>query len=942
MKKWSKKILTRQDRDCYNQSSQLIQHLGGKGERLALLERLGLLVPQWLGISTAVFEEALAPFILEIRKMIDEGKFLYGEKRCGHKECIHFLCKEIQTIIGSVPLSEELKKSLHSFTSGFPPTTLFAVRSSALGEDSTSHSFAGLFDTQLFVSREALEISIRQVWASCVGERALMYIVKKNDNERGLFPLEKIPQPMGVIVQEMVMGDRSGVLFSANPMGPLQQVVITAAYGIGEGIVSGMADVDTYYWDRFDEHLSSNIEHKKNMVLMNREQGRGTKQGTVPDHLANQSVLTPDEIKKLVIIALQLEREFKGRHQDIEWVFAGDDGPYLMQSRDITTIPYGILYPYDNSNIVESYPGIVSPLSFSICRYLYQRNFETTALMLGIPKKMIQANSALFRDMMEHIKGRVYYNLRSWYQIYSLVETLGPILIPMFNEMVGIKNWGDGDGKGINNGEGGKISKVPIFRKFYNLGRLLPLAFQSIRKLILNQRNMQFYESCFKKLYLHYRQIPIENVNLSPLEIYQLWDEFIEKLIPLKNYPLSNDFFLMVIFSVMRKSLAFCGMDEANNVANGMFCGIEGMASLAPLISLKNLVIKLQSQPHLLLILQKTQFPTDSQGFFEKLKKICDLGNALSFYRQFVAHLENFGDRSLEELKLESLTFADNPNLFLQLVLQTTINHQMQSMDKYREEMIREEAWNKIRPHLSGRPHLRLWLILLSSLLKNLLKNREKGRIDRAYSVGIYRKFIRQLQRRLVEDRLIDQPGDIFYLKREEIGHFLHSKVPAKDWKELIRARRMEEEDYQKFDPPHRIYLKRGGVGFVPNKSRVERGDGFLKGQGCAPGRIEGEALVVRDPRQAIGISNKILVAEMTDPGWVFLMCNSLGLIVERGGTLSHTAIIGRELGIPTIVGVDHACQRIKTGQRIILDANSGLIEVLPDPVNTSSPADLE
>src|SRR4029434_11042114 len=100
--------------------------------------------------------------------------------------------------------------------------------------------------------------------------------------------------------------------------------------------------------------------------------------------------------------------------------------------------------------------------------------------------------------------------------------------------------------------------------------------------------------------------------------------------------------------------------------------------------------------------------------------------------------------------------------------------------DKYREEMIREEAWNKIRPHLSGRPHLRLWLILLSSLLKNLLKNREKGRIDRAYSVGIYRKFIRQLQRRLVEDRLIDQPGDIFYLKREEIAHFLHSKVPAK------------------------------------------------------------------------------------------------------------------------------------------------------------------
>ena len=74
---------------------------------------------------------------------------------------------------------------------------------------------------------------------------------------------------------------------------------------------------------------------------------------------------------------------------------------------------------------------------------------------------------------------------------------------------------------------------------------------------------------------------------------------------------------------------------------------------------------------------------------------------------------------------------------------------------------------------------------------------------------------------------------------------------------------------------------------------------------------------------------NKIIITKMTDPGWVFLLASSIGIVSEKGSLLSHTAIISRELKIPSIVGVENATSIIKTGDYIRIDANTGIIKII-------------
>jgi pyruvate,water dikinase len=99
-----------------------------------------------------------------------------------------------------------------------------------------------------------------------------------------------------------------------------------------------------------------------------------------------------------------------------------------------------------------------------------------------------------------------------------------------------------------------------------------------------------------------------------------------------------------------------------------------------------------------------------------------------------------------------------------------------------------------------------------------------------------------------------------------------------------------------------------------------------LQGTGCSAGLVTAEAVLVRNPAEAGDVQGKVLIAEMTDPGWVFLMVSAAALVVEKGSLLSHTAIIGRELGVPTVVGVEGATALIRNGQVIQVNGQTGEI----------------
>jgi pyruvate,water dikinase len=179
-----------------------------------------------------------------------------------------------------------------------------------------------------------------------------------------------------------------------------------------------------------------------------------------------------------------------------------------------------------------------------------------------------------------------------------------------------------------------------------------------------------------------------------------------------------------------------------------------------------------------------------------------------------------------------------------------------------------------------------------------------------------------------VEKGILDSNADLYYLTIDEAFGFVQGTAVTKNLKALIKIRKAEYAEFAQRIPEERIQTK--GIPYLNSIYNVEPGHGIsktLKGIGCSSGIAEGSATVVLDPHSAIGKSNHILVAGSTDPGWVFLMMSSKGIVVEKGSILSHTAIIGRELGIPTIVGVKDATKVIPDGVQISMNGGTGEIQ---------------
>src|SRR4051794_8339443 len=181
----------------------------------------------------------------------------------------------------------------------------------------------------------------------------------------------------------MVKARAAGVLFTADPIsGRRDRVVISAIAGLGDRLVGGEVDGDDY-------------------VL-------AKSAGTVIEG-AGRGVLGPTDLTALGKLAQRIEGAFHGP-QDVEWAFEGDR-LFVLQTRPITT---PLLDPplddtsitiFDNSNIIESYPGITSPLTYSFAQYVYARVYRVFVRLVGVSEVSIRANAAVFDNMLARIDG---------------------------------------------------------------------------------------------------------------------------------------------------------------------------------------------------------------------------------------------------------------------------------------------------------------------------------------------------------------------------------------------------------------------------------------------------------------------------------------------------------------------------------------------------------
>ena len=703
----------------------------------------------------------------------------------------------------------------------------YAIRSSSNLEDSSDNSFAGLFDTYLNVDSKDIESKVKECFNSINNKNVKEYITNKN--------IDISDVKMNVIIQKMVNSKNSGILFTSNPQGLLNESVIVVGRGLGNNVVEDKVDTTTYYFNNTD---------------------------SIYYYEGDCDYLDNDMINNLISISKDLKKYF-GEYIDIEFAIENDD-IYILQVRDITTIDDDNIVILDNSNIVESYPNISLPLTISFVEFVYSNVFKKEAYRLSHNNKLVEENNDKFNNMVGTANGRIYYKISNWYALIKFLP-LSKKIIPIWQDMLGVKNKNYDDGK----------LKIPFLTK-------IKTYFNTIKELKNVSKNMDILNDKFIKINDYF----YNNFNneMSNEEVFELYNKIKEELLDSWDITLVNDLYSFIYTGLLKKRLN--KKKYSSEKVNDYISGISNIESLKPIKSMIELA-----------------YIEDKISMDEYTDKF---NNYISLY----------GDRNLEELKLESKTFRTDPSLL---------------KNKIKEYQADKNKLEKLYKDLNSNNYTFIKEDFITNYISKRamfgIKNREISRLNRSRIYGMVREMFRQIGSNLERDNLIDKKEDIFYLNIDEV--FNYKKV---NLKELISNRKKDYKIYKLLPSYSRLIFSKTEFdkhhkSINSNKIIIDKDK--LEGIPTSNGIVEGEALVIDNILDNYDVKDKILVTKMTDPGWVFLIATAKGVISEKGSILSHTAIISRELKIPSIVGVEDATKIIKTGDYLKMDAHTGKIGIL-------------
>lgn len=459
----------------------------------------------------------------------------------------------------------------------FSSASSFAVRSSYYLEDEEESSFAGQFETVLNVKKENIGTAV--------------FKVRESYNRRLYRNMQDNGTVSPVIIQEMVEADLSGVIFTANPLGILNEAVITAGFGLGIDIVEDRAETVTYYYNQ-DEALFY-IKEKSDISL------------------------EPEILKELICIALKIRDLFE-REMDIEFaVKAGSI--YILQARPITTL-HGTENPIilDNSNIVESYPGISLPATQDFVHNVYRDIFKNCIFRITKNADLVRRMAPIFDNMVAAYRGGIYYQINNWYEILRLLPFSDKI-IGIWQEMLGV------DSKTANRGS------LRVNRR---------LKFKIVMSFLY---------------YLLRTPSSMKKLNRYFDEIYPIYGEKIRKADTVED--------LLTLFDGIEKAVTeVWDITLINDMYTFLFTALAGGKKNKKIANIKNLE---SMKP--VMAMNALRTIAKENGFESKL-----------YQEKEKEYIALFGDRVLGELKLETKTYRTHPELLKQQILASE-NIQVQS-----------------------------------------------------------------------------------------------------------------------------------------------------------------------------------------------------------------------------------------------------------------------
>lgn len=301
-----------------------LAQVGGKGANLGEMRRAGLPVPAGFVVSVEAYQRALAS-----DGSLERIEAILRDLNVDDTSALQRTSDAARETVRDIMIPEDVREEILtayrelSRDHGDVPV---AVRSSATVEDAPSASFAGMFESYLLVSGgDKLLARIQDCWASAFGPRVLFYRAKQG--LRG-------PMPVAVVVQEMILSDKSGVMFTANPAThDASSIVIEASFGLGEPVVQGQVTPDRYVLDKATLGLKTLSVAKKELILV---PDAKTGEPRPADWCSSERVLTDAELTELGKLGARAEKFFRVS-QDLEFAIDAR-GVHLVQTRPITTL----------------------------------------------------------------------------------------------------------------------------------------------------------------------------------------------------------------------------------------------------------------------------------------------------------------------------------------------------------------------------------------------------------------------------------------------------------------------------------------------------------------------------------------------------------------------------------------------------------------------------
>jgi len=752
---------------------------------------------------------------------------------------------------------------------------LWSVRSSANVEDGVEKSYAGLFRTKINIKTSRLIEAILYVYEG-------FEQVSKNYKQ-------KIEIKFGIIIQEMLSPDISGVIFSKNPMNNAdKRITINIIPGLGEALVSGKYISANLFLNK--KKIETNALEKTYEGLQYKNASL-TKITQTNDFLIQSIKQHKGEIRKTV------DKLCKQENKALDFEFCiVDNRLYWLQMRPMTaisdTIPDAV---WDNSNIGENYPDLTSPLSASFVQHTYKIGYNQMLTFVGMSQKGRKQNEFELSNIVGALDGRMYYRITSWQRLLYQIP-LGKKFSQILPTLMGMEK---ADFKPPKHKT--TILSYPVIA--FNL--IKSFLFFSYYKKSFEKANYEAINELTESYFLGKSQQQLID------EIYELERKLIKKWIA----PLINGLFAMLFYSAVKKFATKTGVSEDYpNFVNDILFSQGDVISVKIVRNFQKILDTIQQNEAIKSIFEQE----NNKAIFEQLEN-----QFPTLSRMIKNYIEQFGERcDSAELKMETLNYKDNPLLFIDTIKKNLVSYisiERKQIDFDYKQVIKQ----KISP-LNPNKYILLWLIQQS--IKRM-RDRENYRFMRTQTFAIMRFIFREMAIYLYKENLIFDKNDIFYLKLDEL---MDVSMPDK-YRALIEKRKKNYAEYKKLKKENR-YLQFGDkfVPYEPDDTNNSNTD--FKGLGCSSGVVKGKVVIVDNPNiKPELIEGNILVAKYFEPGWINLFAKAGGLISERGSLLSHTAILCREMGLPSIVGAKKIATKLKTGNKVKMNGATGKIQRTSD-----------